>query len=62
MMLKLRGKFYRRLVAIKKISARIKQRIGQVVYEATNSYDQRCLFVTEMDLECILIFIYLHSF
>lgn len=41
MMLKLRGSFYRRMLLIKKISAKIKQRMGDVVIEATNAYDQR---------------------
>jgi hypothetical protein len=42
-MLKLRGSFYRRMLAIKKLSAKIKQRMGEVVTEATAAYDQRFL-------------------
>jgi len=41
MMLKLRGNFYRRMLALKKMSAKVKQRMGEVVYEATAAYDQR---------------------
>lgn len=41
MMLKLRGSFYRRMLHIKKVSGKIKQRMGEVVYEATSAYDQR---------------------
>lgn len=41
MMLKLRGSFYRRMIAIKTLSSQIKQRMGEVVYEATAAYDQR---------------------
>jgi hypothetical protein len=50
MMLKLRGNFYRRMLAIKKLSAKIKQRMGEVVYEATAAYDQRDEWVNKINL------------
>ncbi|XP_035707235.1 coiled-coil domain-containing protein 114 [Folsomia candida] len=50
MMLKLRGNFYRRMLTIKKLSAKIKQRMGEVVYEATAAYDQRDEWVNKINI------------
>lgn len=50
MMLKLRGSFYRRMLHIKKVSAKIKQRMGDVVIEATNAYDQRDDWVNKINM------------
>ncbi|ODN02721.1 Coiled-coil domain-containing protein 63 [Orchesella cincta] len=50
MMLKLRGSFYRRMLHIKKVSGKIKQRMGEVVYEATSAYDQRDDWVNKINI------------